>query len=33
MLTLEENQAGYGWLAQYQPVQRVGKSIALYNIP
>ena len=33
MLTLEENQAGYGWLAQYQPVQRVGKSIALYYIP
>jgi hypothetical protein len=33
MLTLEENQAGYGWLTQYQPVQRVGKSIALYHIP
>jgi 4-amino-4-deoxy-L-arabinose transferase-like glycosyltransferase len=33
MLTLQENQAGYGWLRQYQPVQRVGKSIDLYYIP
>jgi hypothetical protein len=33
MLTLQENQAGYGWLTHYQPVQRVGKSIALYYIP
>ena len=33
MLTLQENQAGYGWLLQYQPVQRVGKSFALYYIP
>ena len=33
MLTLEENQAGYGWLAQYQPLQRVGKSFVLYHIP
>jgi hypothetical protein len=33
MLTLQENQAGYGWLLQYPPVQRVGKSFALYYIP
>jgi hypothetical protein len=33
MLTLQENQAGYDWLHQYQPVQRVGKSFELYNIP
>ena len=33
MLTLQENQAGYGWLQRYQPVQRVGKSFALYYIP
>jgi hypothetical protein len=33
MLTLQENQAGYGWLAHYRPVQRVGKSIELYDIP
>jgi hypothetical protein len=33
MLTLQENQAGYGWLARYVPVQRVGKSFALYYIP
>jgi len=33
MLTLQENQAGYGWLRQYQPVQRVGKSFDLYYIP
>jgi 4-amino-4-deoxy-L-arabinose transferase-like glycosyltransferase len=33
MLTLQENQAGYGWLLRYQPVQRVGKSFALYYIP
>jgi len=32
MLTLQENQAGYGWLDNYQPVQRVGKSIDLYLI-
>ena len=32
MLTLQENQGGYGWLLQYQPVQRVGKSFALYYI-
>lgn len=33
MLTLQENQAGYGWLMRYRPVQRVGKSIDLYYIP
>ncbi len=33
MLTLQENQAGYGWLLKYQPVQRVGQSIELYDIP
>jgi 4-amino-4-deoxy-L-arabinose transferase-like glycosyltransferase len=33
MLTLQENQAGYGWLDSYQPVQRVGKSFYLYFIP
>jgi len=33
MLTLQENQAGYGWLLRYQPVQRVGKSFNLYYIP
>jgi len=33
MLTLQENQSGYGWLEKYQPVQRVGKSFDLYFIP
>jgi 4-amino-4-deoxy-L-arabinose transferase-like glycosyltransferase len=33
MLTLQENQAGYGWLQQYTPVQRVGKSFLLYYVP
>jgi 4-amino-4-deoxy-L-arabinose transferase-like glycosyltransferase len=33
MLTLQENQAGYRWLTQYQPVQRVGESFELYDIP
>jgi 4-amino-4-deoxy-L-arabinose transferase-like glycosyltransferase len=33
MLTLQENQAGYGWLLRYQPVQRVGKSFDLYYVP
>jgi hypothetical protein len=33
MLTLQENQAGYGWLLRYAPVQRVGKSFDLYYIP
>jgi len=33
MLTLQENQAGYGWLLRYQPVQRVGSSFDLYYIP
>jgi hypothetical protein len=32
MLTLQENQAGYGWLLRYQPVQRVGGSFVLYDI-
>lgn len=33
MLTLKENQGGYGWLLNYRPVQRVGKSFDLYYIP
>jgi hypothetical protein len=33
MLTLEENQAGFAWLAHYTPVQRVGSSFELYFIP
>jgi 4-amino-4-deoxy-L-arabinose transferase-like glycosyltransferase len=33
MLTLQENQAGYGWLMRYRPVQRVGGSFSLYFIP
>jgi 4-amino-4-deoxy-L-arabinose transferase-like glycosyltransferase len=33
MLTLQENPAGYDWLRQYQPVQRVGQSFELYDIP
>jgi len=33
MLTLQENQPGYGWLLQYRPLQRVGKSFDLYYIP
>jgi len=33
MLTLQENQAGYAWLRQYQPVQRIGGSFDLYHIP
>lgn len=33
MLTLQENPAGYDWLRQYQPVQRVGQSFELYYIP
>jgi 4-amino-4-deoxy-L-arabinose transferase-like glycosyltransferase len=33
MLTLQENRAGYGWLQQYPPVQRVGKSFLLYYVP
>ncbi|HEY5019758.1 MAG TPA: hypothetical protein VII17_01950 [Steroidobacteraceae bacterium] len=32
MLTLQENQAGYRWLSQYQPM-RVGQSFDLYYIP
>jgi hypothetical protein len=33
MLTLQENPAGYDWLRQYQPLQRVGQSFELYFIP
>jgi 4-amino-4-deoxy-L-arabinose transferase-like glycosyltransferase len=33
MLTLQENPAGYDWLRQYQPVQRIGGSFNLYHIP
>lgn len=33
MLTLQENPAGYDWLRQYRPVQRVGQSFELYFIP
>jgi 4-amino-4-deoxy-L-arabinose transferase-like glycosyltransferase len=33
MLTLQENPAGYDWLHQYQPVQRVGQSFELYYVP
>jgi 4-amino-4-deoxy-L-arabinose transferase-like glycosyltransferase len=33
MLTLQENQTGFGWLDSYQPVERVGKSFLLYFIP
>lgn len=32
MLTLQENQAGYGWLNRYQP-EHIGKSFYLYHIP
>ena len=33
MMTLQENQAAYGWLLRYAPVQRVGQSFYLYFIP
>jgi uncharacterized membrane protein len=33
MLTLQENPAGFDWLRQYQPVQRIGQSFELYFIP
>jgi 4-amino-4-deoxy-L-arabinose transferase-like glycosyltransferase len=33
MLTLQENPAGFEWLRQYQPVQRIGGSFELYFIP
>ncbi len=33
MLTLQENQSGYGWLQRYRPVQRIGGSFDLYDIP
>jgi 4-amino-4-deoxy-L-arabinose transferase-like glycosyltransferase len=32
LLTLQENQPGYGWLDQYQP-ELIGKSFYLYHIP
>jgi hypothetical protein len=32
VLTLQENQAGYGWLDAYQP-EHIGKSFYLYHIP
>lgn len=32
MLSLKENKKGYGWLLDYQPVQRIGSSIDLYFI-
>jgi 4-amino-4-deoxy-L-arabinose transferase-like glycosyltransferase len=33
MLTLQENKNGFAWLDTFEPVQRVGKSFALYFIP
>ena len=33
MLALKESGDGYAWLADYQPIQRVGKSIDLYYLP
>lgn len=33
MLALKESGDGYAWLADYQPLQRVGKSIDLYYLP
>ncbi len=33
MLALKESEDGYAWLADFQPVQRVGKSIDLYYLP
>ena len=33
MLTLQENSTGYAWLRAYRPVQRVGGSIELFDIP
>ncbi|HTP39129.1 MAG TPA: hypothetical protein VMI92_06100 [Steroidobacteraceae bacterium] len=33
MLSLKEKRAGYSWLSNYQPVQRVGMSMDLYHIP
>jgi hypothetical protein len=33
MLSLKESNGGYDWLASYQPLQRIGKSIDLYYLP
>jgi hypothetical protein len=33
MLSLKESNGGYDWLAHYQPLQRIGKSIDLYYLP
>jgi hypothetical protein len=33
LLAKQESPAGYGWLQNHVPVQRVGKSIDLYYIP
>ncbi len=33
MLTLQENKKGFAWLEGFEPVERVGKSFALYFIP
>ena len=33
MLSLKESNHGYDWLLNYQPVQRIGKSIDLYYLP
>jgi 4-amino-4-deoxy-L-arabinose transferase-like glycosyltransferase len=33
MLTLQENPAGYAWLRPYSPVQRIGGSFELFDIP
>lgn len=32
-LTREHEAAGYAWLDAYRPVERIGKTIDLYNIP
>ncbi len=32
-LTREHEALGYGWLDAYRPVERIGKTIDLYNIP
>jgi len=33
MLSLKESNHGYDWLLNYQPLQRIGKSIDLYYLP
>jgi hypothetical protein len=30
---LKRSQGAYGWLDQYRPVRRIGKSIRLYSLP